>query len=407
MTKPISYGRQHIAQEDIDAVIEVLRSDYLTQGPKVSEFEKKFANYVDADFAVAVSNGTAALHLSNMALGVKPGCKVITTPITFVSTANSVLYCGGEIDFIDIDCDTFLIDLDKLEEKLTVSPKGTYQGIIPVDFAGYPICMERLRDIVDKYNLWIIEDASHAPGGYFKNTFGDKEYCGNGNYADLHIFSFHPVKHIATGEGGMITTNNKELYKKLLLLRTHGITKESNVFQNSIETAMGNQLKTQNSKLETYPGWYYEMHELGYNYRLSDILAALGISQLDRAEEGVRKRNEIAKKYNKAFEEYDIVTPIVDNRFYHAYHLYIIQVKNRKGLFEFLSYNNIYTQVHYIPVHLQPYYKKLGWKRGDFPIAEDYYEKCLSIPIYPTLSNKEQNNIIDKVINFINTYTKL
>ena len=283
MTKPISYGRHHITQEDIDEVIEVLRSDYLTQGPKVSEFESKFANYVDADFAVAVSNGTAALHLSNMVLGVKPGCRVITTPVTFVATSNSVLYCGGAIDFIDINCDTYLIDLEKLEEKLSSSPKGSYQGIIPVDFAGYPIDMERLRDIADKYNLWIIADSSHAPGGYFNNSKGEKQNCGNGMYADLAIFSFHPVKHIATGEGGMITTNNKELYKKLLLLRTHGITKESNIFQNSIMTAMGNQLETQNSKLESYPGWYYEMHELGYNYRLSDIQAALGISQLDRA----------------------------------------------------------------------------------------------------------------------------
>lgn len=384
MTKPISYGRHHITQEDIDVVIEVLRSDYLTQGSKISEFEKKFAKYVDADFAIAVSNGTAALHLSNIALGVKPGYKVITTPITFVATANSVLYCGGEIDFVDIDHDTYLIDLEKLEQKLSVSPKGSYQGIIPVDFAGYPIDMERLRDIADKYNLWIIEDSSHAPGGFFKNTFSDKQYCGNGNYSDLHTFSFHPVKHIATGEGGMITTNNEKLYKKLLLNRTHGITKSENILE------------------EYQGGWYYEMHELGYNYRLSDIQAALGISQLDRAKDGVRKRNKIAKKYNKAFKDFDIITPFVDARFYHAYHLYVIQIKNRRGLFDYLREHNIFTQIHYIPVHLQPYYRNLGWEKGDFPVAEKYYEQCLSLPIFPTLKDEEQNFVIDTILNFYN-----
>lgn len=407
MIKPISYGRQHITQEDIDVVIEVLRSDYLTQGPKVIEFEKKFAKYVDANFAVAVSNGTAALHLSNIVLGVKPKYKVITTPITFVATANSVLYCGGEIDFVDIDCDTYLIDLEKLEKKLSSSPKGSYQGVIPIDFAGYPVDMERLRNIADKYKLWIIEDSSHAPGGYFKNTFGDKQYCGNGNYSDLQIFSFHPVKHIATGEGGMITTNNKELYKKLLLLRTHGITKESNIFQNSIETAMGSQLETRNSpvhqlggKLETYPDWYYEMQELGYNYRLSDINCALGVSQLNRAKEGVVLRNKVAQKYNEAFINVKgIGTPFVAESVYHAYHLYIIKIEYRKRLYDYLRENNIFSQVHYIPVHLQPYYQKLGWEKGDFPIAEAYYEKALSLPMFPTLSEEEQEFVIKKVLD--------
>lgn len=384
ITKPISYGQQHITQEDIDVVIEVLRSEYLTQGPKVSEFEKKFANYVDADFAVAVSNGTAALHLSNIALSVKPGCKVITTPITFVATANSVLYCGGEIDFVDIDNDTYLIDLEKLEGKLAGSPKGSYQGVIPIDFAGYPIDLERLRDIADKYNLWIIEDSSHAPGGYFINTTGNKEYCGNGNYSDLHIFSFHPVKHIATGEGGMITTNNKALYEKLLLLRTHGITKNSEILK------------------ENQGGWYYEMQELGYNYRIPDINCALGISQLRRAKDGVVLRNKIAQKYNEAFiNEERIKTPFVAENIFHAYHLYIIQIDDRKGLYNYLRENNIFSQVHYIPVHLQPYYQKMGWRKGDFPFSEKYYEYCLSLPMFPTLSSEEQDFVIKKVIEFV------
>ena len=382
--KPIGYGRQNITRKDIDLVVKTLQSDFLTQGPMIKEFEQKFAKYVNAKYAVAVSNGTAALHLCNMALGVKKGDKIITTPITFAASANSVLYCGGEIDFTDINPDSYLLDLDKLEEKLSKYPKGTYKGIIPVDFAGYPINAEKLRKIADKYNLWIIEDACHAPGGYFKDSKNINQYCGNGVYSDMQIFSFHPVKHIATGEGGMITTNNKNLYEKLLLYRTHGITKNENVLE------------------ENHGAWYYEMHELGYNYRLSDIHAALGVSQLDRAKEGVRQRNIIAERYNLAFKELDIITPFVDENSYHAYHLYIIQVKNRKELYDYLREHKIFTQVHYIPVHLQPYYKKLGWKKGDFPIAEAYYEKALSLPMFPTLSNDEQNFVIEKIIEFVN-----
>ncbi|MBT5419790.1 MAG: aminotransferase class I/II-fold pyridoxal phosphate-dependent enzyme, partial [Candidatus Cloacimonetes bacterium] len=269
----IPYGKQYITQSDIDAVVDTLKSDFLTQGPKVKEFENNFAEYVDAKYAVAVTNGTAALHLSTIALDVKKGDKVITTPITFAASANSVLYCGGEVDFVDISPDTYTIDLDKLEQKLENSSKFTYTGIIPVDFAGYPVDMERLREIADKHKLWILEDACHAPGGYFLDSKGQNQYCGNGVYSDLQIFSFHPVKHIATGEGGMITTNNKDLYEKLLMLRTHGITKEI-------------------SKLEeNHGGWYYEMQELGYNYRMSDINCALGVSQLCRAKKGIELRN--------------------------------------------------------------------------------------------------------------------
>ncbi len=399
----IPYGRQNITQQDIDLVIKVLQSDFLTQGSVVKEFENKFADYVNAKYAVAVSNGTAALHLCNLAIGTKRGDKVITTPITFAASANSVLYCGGEIDFVDIDPLTYLMDLDKLETKLANAPKGSYKGIIPVDFAGYPVNVERLKQIADKYNLWIIEDACHAPGGYFVNSNNSKQYCGNGNYSDLQIFSFHPVKHIATGEGGMITTNNKKLYKKLLLLRTHGITKDENNFQNTINQAYGEQSETRNSKLRTsFPSWYYEMHELGYNYRLSDINCALGVSQLDRAKNGVRTRNDIAKKYNNAFENCKTIkTPFVDKNSYHAYHLYVIQITNRKGLYNYLRENNIFTQVHYIPVHLNPYYKNLGWEKGDFPIAEEYYKNALSLPMFPTLTLTEQEFVIDKVLEFI------
>lgn len=378
----ISYGRQHISQEDIDAVVETLKADFLTQGPKVVEFENKFANYVDAKYALAVSNGTAALHLSALALGVSKGDKVITTPLTFVASANSVLYCGGEIDFVDIDPLTYLMDLDKLEDKLSNSPLGTYKGIIPVDFAGYPIQAERLKNIVSKYNLFIIEDACHAPGAYFVDSNGKKQRTGNGKFSDVQIFSFHPVKHIATGEGGMITTNSKELFDKLTLLRTHGITKDTDLLE------------------ENHGGWYYEMQELGYNYRLCDIQASLGVSQLSRAEQGVIARNKIADNYNKAFKNLPIKTPFVEDGFYHAYHLYIIQIDDRKALYNYLREFNIFSQVLYAPVHLQPYYKQFGWKKGDFPIVEEYYKNCLALPMFPTLSEDEQNFVIDKINKF-------
>jgi len=381
--KNISYGRQFISQDDIDAVVETLQSDFLTQGPKIVEFEQKFGAYVCADYALAVSNGTAALHLSALALGVKKGDKIITTPLTFVASANSILYCGGEIDFVDIDPHTYLLDLDKLEEKLSKSAPNTYKGIIPVDFAGYPIQAERFRNIANKYNLWIIEDACHAPGAYFIDSDEKKQKTGNGIYSDIQVFSFHPVKHIATGEGGMITTNSKELYDKLCLLRTHGITKDPDKLS------------------ENHGGWYYEMQELGYNYRLCDIQASLGVSQLKRAEEGVLKRNSIAEKYNTAFTDLDIQTPFVADDSYHAYHLYIIQVEDRKGLYEHLRSNNIFAQVLYSPVHLQPYYKQFGWKKGDFPVVENYYERCLALPMFPTLSNEEQDYVIEKVKEFI------
>ena len=268
----IPYGRQNITQLDIDAVTAALKSDFLTQGPKVIEFEEKFAEYVGARYAVAVANGTAALHLCTLALGVNEKSKVITTPITFAASANCVRYCNGEVVFADIDPNTVLIDLGKVKKLLESSPKGTYQGIIPVDFAGYPLNLEAFRKLADEHGLWIIEDACHAPGGYFTDSKGVDQMCGNGTYADLAIFSFHPVKHIACGEGGMITTNNKDLYDKLLLLRTHGITRDPARMK------------------ENHGGWYYEMVDLGYNYRLSDIQSALGISQLQQAPGGLVRR---------------------------------------------------------------------------------------------------------------------
>lgn len=399
MLNIIPYGKQHITEEDINAVIDILKSDYLTQGPSIAAFEKKFASYIGSDYAVAVANGTAALHLCAMALGVNEETNVITTPITFVASANCIRYCNGSVFFADIDPETFLLDIVKVEELILSKPAGFFKGIIPVDFAGYPINMEAYRELADKYNLWIIEDACHAPGGYFTDTKGQNQNCGNGNFADLSIFSFHPVKHIATGEGGMITTNSRELYEKLFMYRTHGITRNQDKFLNSVEFANGG------TDGNSYPGWYMEMQELGYNYRLTDIQAALGSTQLTRAHANIKKRHEIALKYDSAFHNHPhIKSPQIEirenNSFSHAYHLYIIIVKDRLGLYNFLRARSIFCQVHYIPTHLMPYYRSLGWKEGDFPEAESYYRSCISLPMYPSITQQE----IDFVIKSINEF---
>lgn len=375
--KLIPYGKQNISEEDILAVVETLKSDFLTQGPKVKEFEDAFANYVGAKYAVAVSNATAGLHLSILALGLKPGERVITTPITFAASANCVRYAEGEVWFADINPNTYLLDLDSVKKLVESKPKGFFKGIIPVDFAGLPVNLEEFRELADKHNLWIIEDAAHAPGGYFTDSNGIKQMCGNGNYADLAVFSFHPVKHIACGEGGMVTTNSKELFDKLMLLRTHGITKEN--------------------MIENHGGWYYEMKELGFNYRLTDFQAALGISQLAKNEEGVKRRNEIAKKYKDAFDG-KIKFQELPQGFLNAHHLFVIEVNDRKDLYDYLHKNGIFAQIHYIPVHILPYYKKIGYKEADLTNAENYYTKCLSLPMYPSLTDKEQSFIIENVL---------
>jgi UDP-4-amino-4,6-dideoxy-N-acetyl-beta-L-altrosamine transaminase len=416
---PIPYGKQHITQADIDAVIETLTSDFLTQGPKIAEFEYAFSQYVGSKYAVAVANGTAALHLCALALGVKPGEKVITTPITFAASANCVRYCGGEVVFADIDPETYLLDINNVRALLEASPKGTYKGIIPVDFAGRAANLEAFRKLADEFGCWIIEDACHAPGGFFIDSKGQQQNCGNGAFADLAIFSFHPVKHIACGEGGMITTNNENLYKKLLTLRTHGITRDSSLFQNTFDFASGQQLTANSQQLTAnsqqltansqWPNWYMEMQTLGYNYRLTDFQAALGLSQLQRADEGLDKRKSIANKYHEAFKN----LPQITDRNYeaitansqtpingHAYHLYIIEVKNRFELYNYLRSKNIFAQIHYIPCHLMPYYRQFGWKEGDMPNAENYYKGCISLPMYPTLTEEEQQYVIESILAF-------
>ncbi len=378
--KPIPYGRQHIEQEDVDAVVNTLTADFLTQGPKVKEFENQFSNYVDAKYAVAVSNATAGLHLSVLALGVKPGDRVITTPITFAASANCIRYAGAEVWFADIDPNTYILSLEKTRLLIESKPKGYFKGIIPVDFAGLPVNLEDFRSLANEHNLWIIEDACHAPGGHFKNSKNAIQKCGNGNYADVAVFSFHPVKHIACGEGGMVTTNSKEIYEKLLLLRSHGITKEE---------------MSQNDG-----GWFYEMKELGFNYRLTDIQSALGITQLKKNDKGVIKRNEIADRYKEAFKE-KIKFQHVPENYYHAHHLFIIEVDNRKKLYEALKENNIFAQIHYIPVHTLPYYKRIGYIEALLEHSENYYSKCISLPMYPSLNNDELDFVIQTVLNNI------
>tara|TARA_B100000767_G_scaffold275531_1_gene313063 strand:- start:27918 stop:29078 length:1161 start_codon:yes stop_codon:yes gene_type:complete len=379
--KPIPYGKQHISEQDIEAVVSVLQEDFLTQGPRVKEFEEKFAQYVGSNYAVAVSNGTAALHLSALALGVNQKSKVITSPITFAASANCIRYCGGEVELCDINPDTLCLDISKVREKLESAPRGTYQGIIPVDFAGYAVDMESFRKLADKYGLWILEDSCHAPGGFFRDSNNGVQKCGGGSFADAAIFSFHPVKHIACGEGGMITTNDQYIYEKLLLLRSHGITKDPNEL-------------TKNDG-----GWYYEIQSLGYNYRMPDLLCALGISQLDRAEEGLKIRREIAKKYIEAFSGLPVIIPKSSLHQGHAFHLFVIQVDERKALYDYLKGNGISAQIHYIPVHKQPYYVELYGEQV-FKHAEKYYKRCISIPMYPSLSSNDQDYVIETIVQF-------
>jgi UDP-4-amino-4,6-dideoxy-N-acetyl-beta-L-altrosamine transaminase len=384
--KLLPYGHQWIDEKDIRAVSEVLRSDWITQGPKVAEFEEKFARYVGAKYAVAVNSGTAALHAACFAAKINKDDEAITTPITFVASANCVLYQGGTPVFADIDENTLNIDLGEIKKKITRKSKA----LIPVDFTGLPVDLEKILQIAKDNDLIIIEDASHALGATYK---GRKI----GSISDMTIFSFHPVKHITTGEGGMITTNNKEYYERLKLFRTHGITKDKD-------------------KLLKYDGpWYYEMQELGYNYRLTDFQCALGLNQLKKIDKIISRRREIVKKYNSEFKnmlEIKIpqINPVDSNP---AWHIYIIQLNlkrlkvGRREIFEALRAENIGVNVHYIPVHLQLYYqKKFGYHLGDFPRAENYYSRAITLPVFPKMTDKDVDDVIMAAKKVINYYKK-
>ena len=367
----IPYGRQYVDDEDIEEVVKVLKSDFLTTGPVITEFEKKVADYVGAKYAVAVSNGTAALHAACYAANIKEGDEVITTPITFAASSNCVLYCGAVPVFADIDPKTYNIDPEDIERKITDRTKA----IIAVHFTGQPCEMERIHEIADRHGLIVIEDAAHALGAVYE---GKKV----GSLSEMTTFSFHPVKHITTGEGGMILTNQRELYERLKLFRAHGITREEQLLRKNDGP------------------WYYEQLELGYNYRITDIQCALGISQMKKLPYFLKRRKEIAKKYQEAFADCkNIQLPYQKPGCENAWHLYIIRVKGgkRKEVFEQLREAGIGVNVHYIPVYKHPYYQEHGYEGIRCPNAEQYYEEAISLPIYPALKEAEQQYVIEKI----------
>lgn len=381
----VPYSKQSLSASDIEAVQEVLTSDFITQGPKIGEFERAFASYCGAKYAVAVSSGTAALHLAVQAAGLNKGEEAITTPITFLATANAILYVGARPVFADIDCETANIDPASVERCITKKTKV----IIPVDFAGLPCQMRAIHNIAMQHGLTVIEDASHALGGEYDR---DRYKVGSCTFSDLTIFSFHPVKHITTGEGGCITTNNKTYYEKLKALRSHGVYKEG-------------------ACMKRFGPWYYEMKELGFNYRITDFQCALGMKQLERLDQFLTQRTQIAHQYNEAFADFGAYLRIPAQRIKnekHAWHLYLLRLKLRRpakvrrSLFEHLKANGINVQVHYIPIYWQPYYRNLfNSKKVYCPNTERYYSEVLSLPLFPELGRETLYRIIGLVKDFL------
>jgi len=394
------YGKHYIDEDDIQSVVDVLRHGMLTQGPKVAEFENKIADYVGAKYAVAVANGTAALHLTCMALGLGRGDGVLTSPNTFVATSNSILYVGANPVFVDIDKQTLNIDIDQIEQAILNS--SNIKAIFPVHFAGLPCDMERIKRLSDKYNLAIVEDASHALGA----TYNDGSKVGNCQYSDITTLSFHPVKGIAAGEGGMITTNDKSLYRKLTLLRSHGITKGNFEFPGISKPEPDDSLINKNEALENgeLKRWYYEMQYLGYNYRITDIQCALAISQMDKIDLFLDARKSMAKFYDKAFAEVLNITPLqTHGRDNSSHHVYVVNIDfdkigiSRHQFMQRLAEQGVGSQVHYIPVVNQPYYQDIGYKIEQYPLTNQYYQNTLSIPLYYGLSNADQKLVISSI----------
>ncbi|MFT5170637.1 MAG: perosamine synthetase [Candidatus Marinamargulisbacteria bacterium] len=373
----LPYSRQSIDETDIAAVLRVLKSDYLTQGPQVQAFEEEFAAYTGAKYAVAVNNGTAALHLAYLAAGVGPGDEVVTTPVTFLATTNAALYCGATPVFADIRPDTYNIDPEKLAAALTPKTKL----VVPVHLAGLPCDMSAIYEKAKANGSWVIEDACHALGA----KIGDDK-VGNCRYSDMAVFSFHPVKPIAAGEGGLITTNDPQLYEKLCSLRCHGMTKDP-------------------KKCGPIEGpWYYEMQDLGYNYRITDIQCALARTQLKKLDSFIEKRRKIAARYDTEFRDLPFLTvPREPAGFKSGYHLYVCLIDfdyigaDRASVMDALRAKGIGSQVHYIPIYRQPYYEKFGMTAAQFPVAESYYAKALSIPLFPDLSIQNMTRVIDAV----------
>jgi UDP-4-amino-4,6-dideoxy-N-acetyl-beta-L-altrosamine transaminase len=381
MTKEfIPYGRQSISENDIQAVVEVLRSDWLTQGPSVELFERTIAGYCGVSHAVAVNSATSALHIACLAAGLGPGDTLWTSPNTFVASANCALYCGARVDFVDIDPRTYNMSVDALQEKLTKAEDAGClpKVVIPVHFAGQPCEMLRIAELASRYGFTVIEDASHAIGGKYLG-----EPVGNCRYADMTVFSFHPVKIVTTGEGGVVTTNNRELHQRLVRLRSHGITRDPALMQG-----------------ESHGDWYYQQVELGYNYRMTDMQAVLGASQMSRIDEFVTRRHALVNRYNRLLGGMPLVLPWQDSAGYSAYHLYVVRVASdrtaisRRQAFAALRAANIGVNVHYIPVHTQPYYRQMGFAEGMFPQAEKYYSEALSLPMFPAMTDTQQDRVV-------------
>ena len=380
MTTMIPYGRQDISDADIQAVVNVLRSDYLTQGPAVPSFEKSIADYCGTQHAVAVNSATSALHIACLALDVGQNDTVWTTPVTFVASANCALYCGAKVDFVDIDPCTYNMSVDRLAEKLAYAEKnGNLPNVvIPVHLCGQPCDMAGIQALSQQYGFKIIEDASHAIGGKYRG-----EPIGNCRYSDITVFSFHPVKIITTGEGGMAMTNDAQLAKRMQLLRSHGITRDV-------------------SEMTHVPDgpWYYQQIDLGYNYRVTDLQAALGLSQMQRLDEFVAKRHAIARRYDQLLADLPVITPWQHADSYSGLHLYVIRLrladidKTHRQVFEALRAAGIGVNLHYIPVYRQPYYERLGFKAGHCPDAEQYYAEAISLPMYPQLTEAQQNHVV-------------
>ena len=376
----IPYGRQDISQQDIDAVVEVLQSDFLTQGPKVPAFEQSVIDACNAKYAVAVNSATSALHIACLALGLGEGDWLWTTPNTFVASANCGLYCGAQVDFVDIDSRTYNMSAKALEQKLVIAEKeGTLpKVVIPVHFSGQPCDMAVIHALSQKYGFKIIEDASHAIGGKYKG-----EPIGNCRYSDITVFSFHPVKIVTTAEGGMAVTNDPELAEQLNLLRSHGITRDESLMTKPADGP-----------------WYYQQIELGYNYRMTDMQAALGVSQMQRLDEYVAKRHELADHYNELLKELPITLPWQHEDSYSGLHLYVIRLqldkisKTHLEVFNGMRDAGILVNLHYIPVHLQPYYQEMGFNEGQFPEAEQYYKEAISLPMFPTITEEQQDKVI-------------
>lgn len=380
MNHSIPYGRQNINQQDINAVIEILRSDWITQGPAIERFEQAVAEYCGVKYAVAVSSATAALHIACLADGLGKGDILWTSPNTFVASANCGLYCTASVDFVDIDSKTYNLSVEELERKLALAEQ---QGclpkvVVPVHFAGQSCQMARIAALSERYGFRVIEDASHAIGGGYQT-----KPVGSCQFSDMAVFSFHPVKIITTGEGGMVLTNQTDLYEKLIRLRTHGIVRNSDLIQG-----------------ESHGPWYYQQLELGFNYRITDIQAALGASQLQRLDEFVERRRFLAERYNQLLDDLPLTLPWQHPDTESSWHLYVIRLKldkinkTHRQVFEELRQARIGVNLHYIPVHTQPYYQQLGFKWGDYPQAESYYQEAISIPLYYGLTQEDQDRVV-------------